>query len=106
MPIWVSPNSCLCQKRFKTQSTKQTVKYVPKFSLDLPTGFEKSTGITIFIPDIILALAAMKTELIPLLTNLKIFVADLVLPKEVCTGLGIEQPKGFSESGIVKYYTN
>ncbi len=77
-----------------------------KISLDLPTGFEKTTSITIFKPDIILTLAAMKTELIPLLTHSKIYLADLGLPKEVYTGFGIEQPKGFSESGIVKCYTN
>jgi|GEM_PF-5476323 len=50
----------------------------------------------------ILTLAAMKTELIPLLDNTNILIADLGLPMEVYKKFGIEQPTEFKESGIIR----
>ena len=72
-----------------------------KISLDIPTGFNKQTAALLFKPDIILSLAAMKTELIPLLSNRQIFLADLGLPSAVYEEFGITQPPQFKESGVV-----
>jgi NAD(P)H-hydrate epimerase len=73
-----------------------------KISLDLPTGFDKSTGESLFKPDIILTLAAMKTELMLFLENTLMLIADLGLPKEVYAKFGLEQPTGFRTSGLLK----
>ena len=73
----------------------------PKISLDLPTGFDKDTSKTMFNPDIILTLAAMKTELIPLLNNVQILIADISIPTLVYEHFSIRQPEGFKESGLV-----
>jgi hypothetical protein len=43
----------------------------------------------------------MKTELIPLLNNRQIFLADLGLPSAVYEEFGITQPSQFKESGVV-----
>ncbi len=77
-----------------------------KISLDLPTGFDNVTGETIFKPDTILTLAAMKTELIPLLSDTNIFIADLGLPAEVYTRFDIEQLVGFKDSGLLRCVMN
>ena len=77
-----------------------------KISLDLPTGFNSVTGETIFKPDTILTLAAMKTELIPLLSDTNIFIADLGLPAEVYARFDIEQPGGFRDSGLLRCVIN
>jgi len=73
-----------------------------KISLDLPTGFNKTTGELIFKPNFILTLAAMKTELIPLLDTTKIFVADLGLPHLIYSDFGVKIPDGFKKSGVVE----
>lgn len=73
-----------------------------KISLDLPTGFDRDTSNAIFKPTVILTLGAMKTELIPLLSSVEIYIADLGLPKKVYSHFGIEQANGFQEFGIVK----
>lgn len=77
-----------------------------KISLDLPTGFDKLTGETLFKPDIILTLASMKTELIPFLDNTLIFIADLGLPREVYARFGLKQPEGFRQSGLIRCRSN
>ena len=77
-----------------------------KISLDLPTGLNKETAESIFKPDAILTLAAMKTELIPVLERARIFVADLGLPSVVYKHFGIKQYPGFRESGILECKTN
>jgi NAD(P)H-hydrate epimerase len=74
----------------------------PKISLDLPTGFDIQTGSSIFKPDMILTLAAMKTELLPLARYIDIYLADLGLPRDVYTQSGIEQPEEFKVSGLLK----
>jgi len=73
-----------------------------KISLDLPTGFNMDSGDALFRPDTILTLAAMKTELIPLLDSTNILIADLGIPMEVYNKFGIEQPIEFKKSGIVR----
>lgn len=72
-----------------------------KISLDLPTGFNKSTGSSEFVPDCILTLAAMKTELKKSMADVDIYIADLGLPASIYWEFGIKQPNGFSKSGIV-----
>ncbi len=89
------------------QTFKETIQKANQFkctkiSLDLPTGFNKITGSSEFVPDYILTLAAMKIELNKLLHNTDIFIADLGLPEKLYMGLGIKQPLGFNISGIVK----
>lgn len=73
----------------------------PKISLDLPTGFDKHSGKLDFQPDIILTLAAMKTELIKLMNTTEIYIADLGLPKTVYSDFGIEQGS-FNINGLLK----
>ena len=77
----------------------------PKISLDLPTGFDKDSGDILFKPDIIMTLAAMKTELLPLLGNIDIYIADLGLPHEVYTKFGLELPEKFKLSGLLHCQT-
>jgi NAD(P)H-hydrate epimerase len=74
----------------------------PKISLDLPTGFDKISGSSLFKPNIILTLAAMKTELLPLVGGIDIYLADLGLPREVYSKFGLEQPDGFKMSGLLR----
>ncbi|HHL57967.1 MAG TPA: NAD(P)H-hydrate epimerase [Bacteroidetes bacterium] len=73
-----------------------------KISLDIPTGFNKDTGELVFKPDIILTLAAMKTELAPLLHQAQIFIADLGLAHTIYNEFGINPIPEFDESGIVE----
>lgn len=73
-----------------------------KISLDIPTGFNRVTTELLFKPDIILTLAAMKTELIPLLSKSQIFIADLGLPAAIYHEFEIVQPSAFQNSGIVE----
>ena len=73
-----------------------------KISLDIPTGFNKISGELIFKPDSILTLAAMKTELLPLLNQSQIFIADLGLPSAIYRDFGIKQPAEFKWSGVVQ----
>ncbi|PLX03073.1 MAG: NAD(P)H-hydrate epimerase [Marinilabiliales bacterium] len=93
LPLPVSINESL-QLINKTESLK--------ISLDLPTGFDLSTGTSEFSPDIILTMAAMKTELIPLLNNTQVFIADLGIPRKIYSEFGIKYPYQFSESGILE----
>lgn len=72
-----------------------------KISLDLPTGFDKHTGSSIFRPDIILTLAAMKTELLKYDDGVDFYLADLGIPSKVYTKFGIVQPKEFMNSGLL-----
>lgn len=74
----------------------------PKISLDLPSGFDRLTSISLFNPDIILTLAAMKTELIPLLPKVQLFVADLGIPISAYQAFGASIPVVFRTSGLVK----
>lgn len=74
-----------------------------KISLDLPAGFNLDTG---FCPDIILSLAAMKTELVDLMGHTSVYIADLGLPANVYHEFGAVQPEEFNASGIVSINTN
>lgn len=76
-----------------------------KISLDLPTGFDKTTGNTLFKPDAILTLAAMKSELFGPARDTDIYLADIGLPAYIYHRFGIGQPAKFQESGIVKIMT-
>ncbi|MBS0010245.1 MAG: NAD(P)H-hydrate epimerase [Bacteroidales bacterium] len=73
-----------------------------KISLDLPTGFNKNTGETIFTPEIILTLAAMKTELLSLSGKSIFYLADLGIPEAVYHHFGLKQASVFRDSGLLK----
>lgn len=73
-----------------------------KISLDIPTGFNKLTGELLFKPDIILTLGAMKTELVPLLGHIRVFVGDLGLPHSMYSEFGIRPLPEFHKCGIVE----
>lgn len=77
----------------------------PKISLDLPSGFDRETAISLFKPDIILTLAAMKTELIPLISEVQLFVADLGVPLSAYQAFGATIPEVFRTSSLVKIIT-
>lgn len=74
----------------------------PKISLDLPSGFNKQTSESLFKPDAILTLAAMNSELIPLLDTIKIYVCDIGIPSSVYSQFKTQIPFTFLSSGIVK----
>lgn len=74
----------------------------PKISLDLPSGFDRQTSSSLFKPDVILTLAAMKTELIPLLSEVQLFVADLGIPLSVYKAFGVSIPEVFRTNSLVK----
>ena len=73
-----------------------------KISLDLPTGFNAQDYTSLFRPDIILTLAAMKTELLPLTKDIDMFLADIGLPEEVYNKFGLEQPGEFKRSSLLR----
>ena len=73
-----------------------------RISLDLPTGFNKNSGETLFNPDLILTMAAPKTELIKFGHGPDLYVADIGIPGDLYKRFGIRQPD-FGQSGIVKY---
>ena len=74
----------------------------PKISLDLPSGFNKQTSESLFRTDAILTLAAMKTELIPLLETVQIFVADIGIPSFAYKEFKTEIPDSFKTTGILR----
>lgn len=74
-----------------------------KISLDLPTGFDHATGESIFKPDIILTLAAMKKELLLPAVKANLYVADLGIPATLYYEFGVDHPVGFATSGVLEY---
>ncbi|MDF1576233.1 MAG: NAD(P)H-hydrate epimerase [Bacteroidales bacterium] len=74
----------------------------PRISLDIPTGFDKSTGKTDFNPGVILTLAAMKTELLSLSGESEMYLADLGIPEVIYGHYGIKQPSQFRYGGLLK----
>ena len=74
----------------------------PTISLDIPTGFNKRTRETLFNPEFILTLAAMKTELLSLSGGSEIFLADLGIPGAIYHHFGIKHPSMFRYSGLLK----
>ena len=75
-----------------------------RISLDLPTGFDEHNGSSLFLPDIILSLAAMKNELLKQADNASIYIADIGIPSRIYAEFGVKQPD-FSFSGIIKLLT-
>ena len=73
-----------------------------KVSLDLPSGFNANTGETLFIPDIVLTMAAPKKELRKLNPIPELYVADIGIPVTLYEKLGIPQP-AFQLTGYAKY---
>jgi NAD(P)H-hydrate epimerase len=73
-----------------------------RISLDLPSGFNKETGTVLFSPDLILTMAAPKTELITFGYGPVLHIADISIPRELYEHFGILQPD-FQQSGIIKY---
>ncbi len=73
-----------------------------KISLDLPSGFDKTTLNYLFTPDSILTLAAPKTELIHSGIASEIYIADIGIPAQLYKDLNVSQPD-FSKSGFIKY---
>ena len=75
---------------------------VLRISLDLPTGFNRENGDLLFRSDLILTMAAPKTELIKFGYGPGLYIADIGIPRELYDYFGIRQPD-FRHSGIVKY---
>lgn len=73
-----------------------------KISLDLPTGFNKISGETVFKPDMILTLGAMKSELIKLTGITELYIADLGIPAIVYKSFHISYPPEFRISGLLR----
>lgn len=73
----------------------------PKISLDLPTGFNGQTSTSLFKPDAILTLAAMKTELLPMLPTTRIYIADLGIPFSIYQKFQIAA-ETFQFAGIIE----
>ncbi|MDP2338429.1 MAG: NAD(P)H-hydrate epimerase [Bacteroidota bacterium] len=75
-----------------------------KISLDLPSGFDRQTSTSLFMPDIILTLAAMKTELLPLVSEVQLFVADLGIPLSAYNAFGTSIPEVFRTSSLIFFF--
>ncbi|MDA3818627.1 MAG: NAD(P)H-hydrate epimerase [Prolixibacteraceae bacterium] len=73
-----------------------------KISLDLPSGFNPVNSSSLFKPDCIITLAAMKTELLPLKDSVQIFVADIGIPTLAYMELGKELPLYFQKNSLLK----
>jgi len=73
-----------------------------KISLDLPSAFYAGSKDWLFFPNHLLTLAAMKTELLPYVDEMQIWVADLGLPEKIYQDFGITQPGGFASHGFVR----
>ena len=71
-----------------------------KISLDIPTGFDKISGETVFNPDMVLTLGAMKSELIKLTGKTDFYLADLGIPAIVYENFHINYPSEFKVSGL------
>jgi len=76
-----------------------------RISLDLPSGFNKENGDLLFRPDLILSMAAPKTELINFGYGSILQIADISIPQELYNHFGILQP-AFQQSGIIKYQSH
>ena len=74
-----------------------------KISLDLPSGFDTTKGTSLFNPDIILTLAAMKTELVVFAESKELLITDIGIPSSIYKHFDTCQPAGFSTNGIVRF---
>ena len=89
----------LSEKYNRAISAANKLKSI-KVSLDLPTGFDPWAGTTLFLPDIILTMAAHKTELQRAELSSAILLADIGIPEDLYKEFGIDQPD-FSQNGIL-----
>jgi NAD(P)H-hydrate epimerase len=87
---------------FLASIEKANLESVLRISLDLPSGFNKDNGNSNFRPELILTMAAPKTELIKFGYGPGLFIADIGIPGDLYEYFGIRQPD-FSRSGIVRY---
>lgn len=90
---------------YRASINKANQHSVFKISLDLPSGFNKENGKMLFRPDLILTLAAPKTELIKFGYGPILQIADIAIPRELYDHFGILQPP-FQQSGIIKYLSH
>ncbi|MBW6480268.1 MAG: NAD(P)H-hydrate epimerase [Bacteroidales bacterium] len=74
-----------------------------KISLDIPTGFDKKTGNSLFKPHFILTLAAIKTELLLPGVTAQLYLADIGIPKSIYNEFGIKYPEVFSRNSLSLY---
>ena len=72
-----------------------------RISLDFLSGFNNANGDHHFLPDLILTMAAPKTELLKFGYGPNLFIADIGIPKDLYEHFGIRQPD-FRQSGFVK----
>lgn len=87
---------------FKKAIRKANKLSCPKLSLDIPSGFNRQTFDSLFNPTAILTLAAMKTELLSLLNDTQIYIADLGISSAVYKKFKIPFPGAFKFSGIIE----
>jgi len=88
--------------KFRHALSKASAAKSKKISLDLPSGFHKERGTSIFVPDIILTLTAPKQELNLLDPQPEMYIADIGIPRQLYDDFDIPQPE-FQELGFVKY---
>jgi len=87
---------------FLASIEKANNKSALRISPDLPSGFIKDNGNQLFKPDLILTMAAPKTELIKFGFGPLLYIADIGIPIALYEHFGISQAD-FAQSGIVKY---
>jgi len=90
---------------YRTSINKANQHSAFRISLDLPSGFNKENGELLFRPDLILTMAAPKTELIKFGYGPILQIADIAIPRELYDHFGILQP-AFHQSGIIKYLSH
>jgi len=76
-----------------------------KISLDLPSGFDRESGDSLFHPDVILTMAAPKKELNESILKADILVADIGIPLKLYEQVGIE-PVPFNGEGYISLSTH
>jgi len=76
---------------------------IPKISLDIPSGFAPDAKSIFFHADIICCLAAPKKILQPLLSQCRIFIADLGIPDAVYATQFIDYRFPEGSSGLVEW---
>ena len=72
-----------------------------KISLDIPSGFDKNSGVLKFRPDVILTLAVPKKELLDADIQAEQYLTDIGFPAELYQSFGVQQPE-FALSSILK----
>jgi NAD(P)H-hydrate epimerase len=72
-----------------------------KVSLDLPTGYENA--VTSIQSDVIMTLAAAKTDLVSWMDRSEVYVADIGIPFHIYRMFGYKEPIPFYDKGLVKW---